>query len=137
MKITLFFAIFLSIFGRHAAAADPNDAIVRLLKAGQFAFGGVGFAPTISDGEKAYNEIVASPTAKGDFEKAFHYGTPVAKAYALVGLFQLDRAKFDALSAEFRKQNATVSTMTGCVVSPIKATQVVNEIATGAYSKKK
>ena len=137
MKLTLFLAFVLSIFGGHAAAADPKDPIVRLLKAGQFAFGGVGMAGVTSEGEKAYDEIFARSSAEADFEKIFQSGNAVAKAYALTAMHQINPAKFTELSAAFRKQNVQVPTMTGCIMSHSNSSAIVDEIASGIHSKKK
>ena len=137
MKLTLFLAFVLSIFGGHAAAADPKDPIVRLLKASQFAFGGVGMAGVTSEGEKAYAEIFARSTAETDFEKVFQSGSPAAKAYALTAIHQLNPAKFTELSAAFRKQNISIPTMTGCIMGHSNSSAIVDEIASGIHSTKK
>jgi hypothetical protein len=137
MKLTLFFAFLLSIFGSAHAATDLRDPLNRLSKTTPFAIGPIGFAAATSEGEKAYNEIMARSTAVADLEAAFYNGTPGAKCYALAGLFQLDHAKFTELSVEFRKQTARISVMEGCIGGHKTAAQVIDEIASGVYSKKK
>ena len=136
MKLTLFIGFLLSVFGAQAAS-DHKDPIARLMKVSHFSFGGVGFAGATSDGETAYNEIMARPTAAADFEKLFQAGNSQAKAYALAALFQVNPSKFTELSELFCKQTAQVSTMTGCIVSHSAPSAIVDQIASGIFSKKK
>jgi hypothetical protein len=61
-------------------AAERSDPIVdRMAEVNLFAFGGVGFAGVISEGERDYRLILSRPSAQADFEKLFAVGTLEAK----------------------------------------------------------
>ena len=120
------------------AHTTSDDVVLdRLGKVGQFAFGGVGFASTLSQGEQDYVQISARPTAADDFEKLFHSGDMEAKCYSLAGLFHLNHDKFLQLALPLRKGDAKVSVMTGCVMNHQAVATVIGEIEAGAYPTKK
>src|SRR3569833_237236 len=80
----------------------PDHALDRLNEANVFAFGGIGFGGTISEGETAFRALLARSSAGRDFEAAFLRGTPQAKAYALVGLRALNPNRFAELASSLQ-----------------------------------
>lgn len=131
----------LAAFGAGLAAALTGSAdeiapvVKRLADVDLFAFGGVGFANVISQGEQDFEAILAHPSSESDFAKVFAAGTPEAKCYALVGLQRTNLAKFQQLSASLRSSKKQVSTMRGCIMSHSSLGEVVKQIEAGSFSK--
>jgi hypothetical protein len=76
----------------------------------------VGFAGTVSQGQKDYEAILLLPSAKADFEKILTSGNPQAKAYALNGICRLDPIRFSVLAEQLRTQTTKVLTAHGCIL---------------------
>lgn len=116
------------------AWAQKSDATLdRLATVHLFAFGGVGFANVVSQGEKDFYEVVSRSSAVTEFEKLVATGSPEAKCYALVGLRKLDAVEFKALSSSLRLSNARVTTMRGCIMSHQSLGALVQLIQAGQY----
>lgn len=111
-----------------------SDPLLNQLKyTDMFAFGGVGFAGRISDGEKAFEEILKRSSASQDFEAVCKAGSREAQCYALVGLRKLHAPLFDDLATAITKGGGTVSTARGCLLSRRPIAEVIGEIRAGAY----
>jgi len=119
--------------GTSAPPAAAQQAYDRLIAVKQFAFGGVGFAGTTSEGEKAFRTILASPNALRLFRLALSKGSTEAKLYALSGFRQLDQRSFDTESKALVEANPEATTMSGCIVRHEQAAAVVKRIADGMY----
>lgn len=92
------------------------DPVTQLSKIEVYAFGGIGFAGTISQGEKLYQAILKRPTATADFVKIAEKGTPEAKMYALHALARLSFDQYRKLKKS-AKRDQKVTTMQGCLLS--------------------
>jgi len=115
-----------------AQAASSSDATFdRLAKVDRFAFGGTGYAGTISEGEKDYKEILSRPAALKDFERLYAVGNLQAKCYALVGIRTLKPKEFEKLSGPLRGETIEVITQRGCMVMHEPLGKIVKEIAAG------
>jgi hypothetical protein len=106
--------------------ADP--VVTRIAHVDYFAFGGIGFAGRISQGEKDYKQLLSRPSAETDFEAVFIAGNPQAKAYALSGIHQLDGAKFKELTAPLLDSKTEVKTITGCIISHTTLAKIIESI---------
>ena len=111
----------------------PQQAYEQLLSVPCFAFGGVGYAGTPSDGERAFHTILASPNAARLFRAALTNGTSEAQLYALCALRRLERETFDHHSARIMAANPSVRTMSGCMQTDERASNVVARIGSGQY----
>ena len=100
--------------------------ITQLSKIELYAFGGIGFAGTISQGETLYQAILKRPTATADFVKIAEKGTPEAKMYALHALARLSPDQYRELKKS-AKRDQKVTTMQGCLVSD----QTVGDVLDG------
>lgn len=115
-------------------AAKPNhDSLARLAKVERFAFGRVGEAGVISQGEKDYRAILSGPSPLANFLKLFTTGNMQAKCYALVGIHVLDIKRFRELSLPLLSDETEVTTMHGCIISNVGIGTVVRRIAEGRY----
>jgi hypothetical protein len=120
------------------AAETPSDPVLsRLAHVDHFAFGGVGFAGTTSQGEKDYLVLRARPAARADFERLFAVGNIQAKCYALVALRELEPHKFGELSMVLRKSKAEVRIMSGCIVSQQALSSVIARVEAGVFSPRR
>ena len=128
LTITILLILSVSI----AQAASSSDSTFdRLAKVERFAFGGTGYAGTISEGEKDYKEILSRPTALKDFERLYAVGNLQAKCYALVGIRTLNPKKFEEVSEPLRGETIEVITQRGCMVMHEPLGNIVKEIAAG------
>ncbi len=115
------------------AASSSDSTFDRLAKVDRFAFGGTGYAGTISEGEKDYKVILSRPTPLKDFERLYAVGNLQAKCYALVGIRTLNQKKFVELYEPLRGETIEVITQHGCKVMHEPLGNIVKEIAAGEY----
>ncbi len=116
-----------------AAEKDIEQAYHKLSSARFFAFGGVGFAGSTSEGEKAYGEICASSEALPLFKAALTNENPCTKLYALCGVRRLEPKSFDKLARPLAEANPPVRVMSGCILSEEGASNIIARIKRGAY----
>jgi hypothetical protein len=114
-------------------SAKTQEAYQKLFSCHIFAFGGTGFAGTISAEEKAFHTIAASGNGAEVFSKLLEKGTSEAQMYALCGIRKLTPDKLTAASNSFRPADAAVSTMSGCILSKLYTSNVVKLITGGSY----
>jgi hypothetical protein len=128
--------VFISLanLGVTRPAEELNPIVDRMSKVDLFAFGGVGFASVISQGETDCRLILSRPFAEANFEKLFAAGNPQAKCYALVGIRKLNPERFKALSSSLRSSKTKVSTMRGCMMSHETIAALIQRIQAGEYS---
>ena len=132
-----FAAALLVLFCAVAPAQDALSAAVKNMRdLGVFAFGGVGFAGKISQGEIDFRVIQTqpAPVALASFEKVFATGDPAAKSYALAGIRQLDGNRFRELLQSLSGSQERVLTMQGCIVEKRKLVDVAKAIDAGNYN---
>lgn len=115
----------------------PPIAAERLTTIELFAFGGIGFAGTTSDGEKAFRLVMEKPheEALRTMEEVFANGSAAAKSYALVGIRTLAPARFETLYQSVAHSREKVHTMSGCIGGTRTLQELANEIRSGAYNK--
>lgn len=129
----LFVIIFNYAIGTRSFAEQADPIVTRMAHVNVFAFGGVGFAGVMSEGETDFKSLLARPTASADFERVFAIGNLEAKAYALVAMHSLNPKKFKALSDSLRIQNEKVIIMQGCILSSKAMNLIVIAIESGTY----
>jgi hypothetical protein len=128
--------VFLLLFTLGAfSQAPPSDPVQRLEAASFFAFGGVGFAGTVSPGEKDFSAVLAlaPEAALKQFEEVYARGNPQGKSYALVGIRRLAPERFATLRQSLGSGTEKVETMTGCIADRNSLAKVVEGIANGRY----
>jgi hypothetical protein len=124
----------LSGSGNRAHGLEKLDPVLgRMAKLELFAFGGVGFAMSISDGETDFGGLLSRPSAAADFQRLFAAGNAQAKCYALVGLRQLNRQRFEALAASLRLSKSPVATAHSCLMFSVPMSEIVARIQAGSY----
>jgi hypothetical protein len=113
----------------------PEATVKRLAGVGRFAFGGVGFAGVISDGETDLKLVLSqpSPDALASLARLYAHGNPQAKAYALAGIKNLSRPRYRELLAVAKASMDEVLVMRGCVTTREPLWQVAKEIDAGGF----
>ena len=112
---------------------SKSETIERISHTKLFAFGGVGFAGTTSDGEKDFRVIISLPSAANDFETMYAQGTPEAQGYALAGLRELNEVRFKELLRSLHGSQAQLETMEGCIKRRRSLIKIAAEIDSGRY----
>lgn len=118
-----------------AMASQPSveSAIDRLSAVSVFAIGGVGFAGSTSQGEKDFLIVLGDAHAMQSFENLYQHGNAQGRAYALLGIYSIDPARFHALSSPVSESTEKVKTMSGCIMSTETLGAVVKDIGAGGF----
>ncbi len=117
-------------------ADDTAEAALnRLSTAERFAFGGVGYAGAISEGETDFKFVLAQPkpTALNAFERLYATGNPQGKSYALAGLKKLAPQRFTELVAALGKSTDVVEVWRRCIISHQPLPDVAKQIGQGKF----
>lgn len=133
MKLCIILVLLFSVVGAAHSQASPDETVDRLAKVDVFAFGPVGYAGIISQGEKDYLSIQSRHSAAEDFERLFKIGNPAAKCYALVALRWLNPRRFAELAASLHNSEEKVTIAEGCLISHERLSKLVAGIETGSY----
>jgi hypothetical protein len=116
-----------------AQNAPIDQDLYGLARVHLFAIGTVGFAGQIQPGEQRLERILARPTAVRDLRRLYAIGTPEAKSYALAGLYQLDRSRFEQLSQRLQNSSAKILIERGCIVTIGSFPEIIRRIEAGRY----
>jgi hypothetical protein len=116
MRLWIITALLLAAAAAQSGGSS-DSTFERLAKVDRFAFGGIGYAGVISQGEKDYKVIFSRPSAMADFERLLLVGNSQAKGYALVGIRALGPSRFKELSHSMRDSKEGLLTEKGCIVS--------------------
>ncbi len=121
-----------------AVAQQPVSATpeTKLSAVKLFAFGGVGFAGVRSEGEEEYREVLSRPNRLEILERVVENGTPEAKAYALVGIYNFNRDRFTSLASSLSSSKDQVHTARRCVLGSSTLGNIVHDIAAGTYAER-
>jgi hypothetical protein len=136
MRLWIITALLLAAAAAQSGGSS-DSTFERVAKVDRFAFGGIGYAGVISQGEKDYKVIFSRPSAMADFERLLLVGNSQAKGYALVGIRALGPSRFKELSHSMRDSKEGLLTEKGCIVSHEPLGVVLNRIEAGEYSKGK
>jgi hypothetical protein len=116
-----------------AITALAGDPLKKLASVHDFAFGGIGAAGTLSEGELAFREVLKRPSAEKDFLELLSKGNAQGRCYALVGLRHLNRKAYAVLAERFAHDKTKVSTIGGCIVMVQPMSSVAATIGAGRY----
>src|SRR2546429_7286199 len=101
LDVALIMVIMLSQADITLAATPENSAARDLAAAKSLAFGGVGVAGLMSEGERNLRAVLGRPDASQQLQAALAHATPAGTLYILVGLRRCDRSAhqkvFDSL----------------------------------------
>ena len=133
LGITLIASSLLAPFGVLVTATSNSPAARDLAAAKWFAFGGVGVAGTISEGERNLRTLLQQPDASQQLQAAFAEATPAGKLYILVGLRRCDRTTYQRVFDSLAPSNNPVEVAHGCMISRETFRQLLSEIQDGRY----
>jgi len=132
LVIVLIAGIVLSPLGI-AVATSENSAVRDLAAAKSLAFGGVGVAGLMSEGERNLRSVFAQPDASQQLQAALAHATPAGKLYILVGLRRCDRAAYQKVFDSLGRSNDDVQVVRGCMVSKAPFRQLLSEVQNGRF----
>jgi len=131
--ITLITAIVLSQLGISVDASSENSAARDLAEAKSLAFGGVGVAGLMSEGERNLRAVLQQPDASQQLQAALAHATPAGTLYILVGLRRCDRAAYQKVFDSLSRPSDEVEVVRGCMVSKEAFRQVLSQIQDGRF----
>ncbi len=126
-------SIALVYLGVSAVATCENSAASDVAAAKSFAFGGVGVAGLMSEGERNLRAVLERPDASQDLQAALSQTTPAGKLYILVGLRRCDRAAYQKVFDSLARPNDDVEVARGCMISKEPFRQLLSQIQEGRF----
>lgn len=130
MKYLTLLALFLpwTLTAGEPNAPTPEQAYKLVKTANKYSIGGVGVAGTISESEKGFRVILASPDAASQFEKLMSEATPSGQLYALLGLKAKDTSAYQAALKTLESAKTKVTVTAGCEIYETTVAEVAEEI---------
>jgi hypothetical protein len=116
-----------------SAPGFENSGIRDLAAAKSLAFGGVGVAGLMSDGERNLRAVLAQPDASQQLQAALAHATSAGKLYILVGLRRCDRTSYQKVFDSLGRSNDNVEVVRGCMISKEPFRQVLSQIQDGRF----
>jgi hypothetical protein len=111
----------------------PANSETTLRSIDRFAMGGVGYAGTMSAGERALRQILKDRDAVLRLEGMIPNATPAGKLYALLGLRKMDPAAYARALETCQRTDTKVETARGCIIGHESFRDLVKEIDHGQY----
>jgi hypothetical protein len=133
-RIIIFIAgIVLSQLGISSATSSENGAARDLAAAESLAFGGVGVAGLMSEGERNLRAVLERPDASQQLEAALAHATPAGTLYILIGLRRCDRAAYQKVFDSAARSNDDVEVVRGCMISKEPFRQLLSQVQDGRF----
>ena len=132
LVIVLIAGIVLSPLGI-AVATSENSAVRDLAAAKSLAFGGVGVAGLMSEGERNLRAVLERPDASQQLQAALAHARPAGTLYILVGLRRCDRAAYQKVSDSLARPGNDVEVVRGCMISKQPFRQLLTQIQDGRF----
>jgi len=133
LTITLIIGIIRAQSGISVTATSESPPARDLAAAKSFAFGGVGVAGLMSEGERNLRAVLERPDASQQLQAALAHATPAGQLYILVGLRRCDHAAYQKILGSLARPNADVEVARGCMVSREPFRQLLSEIQEGRF----
>jgi hypothetical protein len=115
------------------ATSSENSAAQDVAAAKSLAFGGVGVAGLMSEGERNLRTVLEGPDASQQLQAAFPHATAAGKLYILVGLRRCDRTAYQKVFDSLGRPNDDVQVVRGCMISKETFRQVLLQIQDGKF----
>ena len=133
LTVTLIAGIMLEQSGVSVAATSENSAAREVAAAKPFAFGGIGVAGLMSEGERNLRAVLERPDASQHLQTVLSHATPAGKLYILVGLRRCDRAAYQKVFDSLARPNDDVEVARGCMISREPFRQLLSEVQDGRF----
>ena len=133
LTITLVVGIVLAESAVTVTATSENSAARGLAAAKSFAFGGVGVAGLMSEGERNLRAVLERSDASQQLQAALAHATPAGELYILVGLRCCDRSAYQKIFDSLARPNDEVEVAHGCMISREPFRQLLSQIQDGRF----
>jgi hypothetical protein len=133
LSVTLIVGIVLAQSNVLVAAPSENSATRDLAAAKSFAFGGVGVAGLMSEGERNLRAVLQRSDASQELQTALVHATLAAELYILVGLRRCDPAAYQKIFSSLARPNDNIEVAHGCMISREPFRQLLSEIHEGRF----
>jgi len=133
LVIVFITGIVLSQIDISAATPSENSAAGDIAAAKSLAFGGVGVAGLMSEGERNLRAVLAQTDASQQLQAALAHATPAGKLYILVGLRRCDRAAYQKVFDSLGRPTDDVEVVRGCMISKEPFRQLLSQIQDGRF----
>jgi hypothetical protein len=114
-------------------SSSENSAVRDLAAAKSLAFGGVGVAGLMSEGERNLRAVLERPDALQQLQTALAHVTPAGTLYILVALRRCDRPAYQKVFDSVARSNDDVEVVRGCMVSNEPFRQLLSQIQDGRF----
>jgi len=131
--IIVIVGIVFSQLGISVATSSENSAARDVAAAKSLAFGGVGVAGLMSEGERNLRAVLQQSDASQQLQAALAHATPAGKLYILVGLRRCDRAAYQKVFDSLSRPNDDVEVVRGCMVSKEPFRQALSQVQDGRF----
>jgi hypothetical protein len=131
--IMLIAGIMLSQLRISAGTSSENSSVRDLAAAKSLAFGGVGVAGLMSEGERNLRAVLERPDASQQLRAALANATPAGTLYILVGLRRCDRAAYQKVFDSVARSSDDVEVVRGCMISKEPFRQLLSQIQDGRF----
>jgi hypothetical protein len=125
--------IVLSQLGISAGNWSENSAVRDLAAAKSLAFGGVGVAGLMSEGERNLRAVLERSDASQQLQTALAHATPAGTLYILVGLRRCDRVAYQKTFDSLAHPSDDVEVVRGCMISKEPFRQLLSQIQDGRF----
>jgi hypothetical protein len=133
LVIVLITGIALSRIDVSLATSSGNSAARDVAAAKSLAFGGVGAAGLMSEGERNLRSVLAQPDASQQLQAALAHATPAGKLYILVGLRRCDLTAYQKIFDSLGRPNDDVEVVRGCMIIKEPFRQVLSQVQDGRF----
>ena len=133
LKLILIAGIVCSQLDISVATSSENSSIRDLAAAKSLAFGGVGVAGLMSEGERNLRAVLAQSDASQQLQAALGHATPAGKLYILVGLRRCDRTAYQKIFDSMGRPSDDVEVVRGCMISKEPFRQVLSQVQDGRF----
>jgi len=131
--IMLVAGVVLSQLRISAGTSSEVSAVGDLAAAKSLAFGGVGVAGLMSEGERNLRAVLERPDASQQLQAALAHATPAGTLYILVGLRRCDRAAYQKVFDSLARPSDDVEVVRGCMISKEPFRQLLSQIQDGRF----
>src|ERR1700760_3176354 len=131
--IMLVAGIVLSQANISSTFSSENSAVRDLAAAKSLAFGGVGVAGLMSEGERNLRAVLARPDASQQLQATLARATPAGTLYILVGLRRCDRVAYQKVFDSMARPSDDVEVVRGCMINKEPFLQILSQVQDGRF----
>ena len=131
--IIVIVGIVFSQLGISVATSSENSAARDVAAAKSLAFGGVGVAGLMSEGERNLRAVLQQSDASQQLQAALAHATLAGTLYILVGLRRCDRPAYQKVFDSLARPSDDVEVVRGCMISKEPFRQLLSQIQDGRF----